>query len=288
MLDIHVPEATKLHSRIAADDISFVDYSENGSIGKNRVIFNCYAVSFVLNGQKEIYRSTQKTLIKAGEAVIIPEGNSIIAERTLNTDKYRSLIVFFPAKLAINFLNKHSIIKTPAVTKADFPVEFLKFVQTKYLRQYIESLQVLIQQQQKVSFALALNKLEELLLVLLEAYPCQMIALFKNNNPNDTYSLRKLVENNLFNNLTLSEFAFLAHKSLASFKRDFEKTYGISPGKYIRERKLEIASAELLQGKKATEIYPDFGYDNLSNFSSAFKKKFGVTPKEYCLKREVS
>jgi AraC-like DNA-binding protein len=81
--------------------------------------------------------------------------------------------------------------------------------------------------------------------------------------------------------LTLEEMAFLAHKSLSSFKRDFEKSYGISPGKYIRERKLELASKDLLQGKSPSELYLDYGYESLSNFIQAFKKKYGYTPAAY-------
>ena len=278
MTNIYIPEATKNQSKITAGNISFVHYQEQDSFKNIRVVFNCYAISFVINGEKAVYRPADNTVVHTGEGIVLPEGNSIMAEHTLNEHQYSSILVFFPASVAIAFLNKHQLN-----TKATAAPDYIKFRQTNYLAGYIKSLQALIHEGQNLPYELAVNKVEELLLVLLQSHRSQLIALLQSNAPSPVLQLKNVVENNLFNNLTLEELAFLAHKSLASFKRDFEKTFHIAPGKYIRERKLEIARQELSQGKNATSLYLDLGYDNLSNFSSAFKKKFGVSPKQYQL-----
>ena len=278
MTNIYIPEATENQSKITAGNISFVHYQEQDSFKNVRVVFNCYAISFVINGEKAVYRPSDNTVVHTGEGIVLPEGNSIMAEHTLNEHQYSSILVFFPASVAIAFLNKHQLN-----TKATTAPDYIKFRQTNYLAGYIKSLQALIHEGQNLPYELAVNKVEELLLVLLQSHRAQLIALLQSNAPSPAMQLKNVVENNLFNNLTLEELAFLAHKSLASFKRDFEKAYQIAPGKYIRERKLEIARQELSQGKNATSLYLDLGYDNLSNFSSAFKKKFGVSPKQYQL-----
>ncbi|SDP23958.1 AraC-type DNA-binding protein [Mucilaginibacter sp. OK268] len=278
MTNIYIPEATENQSKITAGNISFVHYQEQDSFKNIRVVFNCYAISFVINGEKAVYRPADNTVVHTGEGIVLPEGNSIMAEHTLNEHQYSSILVFFPASVAVAFLNKHRLNTKVAVTP-----DYIKFRQTNYLAGYIKSLQTLIHEGQNLPYELAVNKVEELLLVLLQSHRSQLIALLQSNAPSPAMQLKNVVENNLFNNLTLEELAFLAHKSLASFKRDFEKTYHIAPGKYIRERKLEIARQELSQGKNATSLYLDLGYDNLSNFSSAFKKKFGVSPKQYQL-----
>ncbi|MDN5286057.1 MAG: AraC-type DNA-binding protein [Mucilaginibacter sp.] len=278
MTNIYIPQATETQNKITAGDISFVHYTERDSFAKNRVVFNCYTISFVINGEKIIIRPSSNTVVGTGEGIVIPAGNSLIAEHALNDHQYSSILIFFPVSFAVNFLNKHQLSARSLSTQN---TDYIKFRQTNYLAGYIKSLQVLIHEQQNLSYELAVNKVEELLLVLLQSHREQLISLLQSNPASPSLQLKNLVENNLFNNLTLDELAFLSHKSLASFKRDFEKAYQVAPGKYIRERKLELARQELSQGKNASSLYLDFGYDNLSNFSSAFKKQFGVSPKQY-------
>ncbi|WP_184542437.1 helix-turn-helix domain-containing protein [Mucilaginibacter sp. FT3.2] len=279
MTNIYIPQATENQQRVTAGDISFVHYAERDSLQKSRVVFNCYVISFVVNGEKAIFRPSNNTIVSTGEGIVIPEGNSLMAEHTLNAHQYSSVLVYFPAKLAHDFLNRHKLSTKQTSVQPDY----IKFKQTNYFAGYIKSLQALIHDGQNLPYQLAANKVEELLLVLLQSHGDKLISLLQSNKPSPQLLLKNLVENNLFNNLTLDELAFLAHKSLASFKRDFEKAYHIAPGKYIRDRKLEIARQELEQGKNASSLYIDFGYDNLSNFSSAFKKKFGISPKQYQL-----
>ncbi|WP_448700310.1 helix-turn-helix domain-containing protein [Mucilaginibacter sp. AW1-3] len=275
-----VPEAVKQQPQIKAGEIAFVSYHENGSLFKNRVVFNQYAISFVMNGQKEIYRATENTIIKAGQAMLIPEGNSIIAEHSLNQHQYHSLIAFFPGHIVNSFLAKHHI--SPGGTDQLPDVDpYIYFSSTPYLNEYLRGIKALIEGGHTLSYNVALHKLEELLLVIYELFPAQLVNMFSRNRDTSVVSLKNLVENNLFNNLTLDEFAFLANRSRSSFKRDFEKAYAISPQKYIRERKLEAACTELAKGKQASELYDAYGYENLSNFNTAFKKKFGLTPAAY-------
>jgi AraC-like DNA-binding protein len=271
-----VPDIIQHQPLIKAGDITFMHYSDKGSLFKHRVLFNQYAVSFVLNGQKEIYRASGNSVIREGQAMLIPAGHSIIAEHSLNRDPYSSLIVFFPARQVTDFIARHRV---PVVVDELAP--FIQFNSTLYLREYVASLQKLISNRVLLSELVAIHKLKELLLVIYELFPAQLSALVHRGD--EQLSLKSLVEHHLFKKLTLEELAFLANRSLSSFKRDFEKAYGISPQKYIRERKLEAACLELGKGKQASQLYSDFGYDNLSNFNTAFKRKFGLTPAAYRL-----
>jgi len=277
MINFSVPESVLRHQQITAGDISYVYYTERSTNEKHRVAFNNYAISFVLNGQKKIYRSVENAIVKPGQAILIPAGNSIIAEHGSNDKDYVSLVIFFPAKVAVNFLIKH-ISDSKNKNLAEPKPEYIFFTRTAYLYEYVRSLEEMIRQQQAFSYAVALHKLEELLLIVYELCPQHMIAMFMTNKDEQQLSLKKIVENNLFNNLTLTELSFLANRSLSSFKRDFEKTYGISPQKYIRNKKLEAASYDLTKGRQASELFVTYGYENLSNFNNAFKKKFGITP----------
>ena len=277
---ISVPNDVKHQAQIRAGEISFVHYHDKGSLFKNHVVFDQYAISFVLNGQKEIYRATKNTILRAGQAMLIPQGNSIIAEHSLNKDPYSSFIVFFPSDLVTDFLSKYPQTVDMSNHVSDAP-PYIHFASTPYLNEYVKSIQALINGVYELSYTIALHKLEELLLVIYELFPAQLTALFSKHHDISQLSLKNIVESNLFSNLTLDELAFLTNRSRSTFKRDFEKAYNISPKKYIRERKLETARSELIKGKQASEIYTIYGYENLSNFNTAFKKQFGLTPAAY-------
>lgn len=283
MVNIQVPEILINQQQLTTKDVSFVYYKELTPVGRNLITFNKCAISFILSGQKELYRGAECTLVSEHEAVVIPNGNALIAERKLNTEKYSSLVVFFPAHLAQAFIEKY-LINEPAsqylneVTEQD---AFFKFQQTSYMTAYINGLIEMIKKEVSVPLALLLHKLEELFLLLMESFPAQLYQIFMPVVSDNANRLREIVEANILKNLNLTELAFLANRSLATFKRDFEKEYQVSPGKYIRERKLDAAQHQLKEGTSVHEIYLQLGYDNVSNFAAAFKKKFGLSPAIY-------
>ena len=268
---VHVPGAVASHQKIVAGEIYFVNYQDKGGPFRSRVLFSCYAFSFVQNGQKKIYRVGECQALTAGYGMLIPEGNSIIAEHSNTAEPYSSIIIFFPAHIGKAFISAH-VRKTPN------PVDrspYIHFTTNGYIDEYIRSVKNLIKAQQTLSVEMALLKVNELLTAVYEMAPGLLTGIF---GPAESIPLNVIVEKNLFNNLDLEELAFLANRSLSSFKRDFEKAYGVSPQRYIRNRKLEIACTELAKGRSASDLYLEYGYENLSNFNTAFKRKYGLTP----------
>ncbi|MFD0764394.1 helix-turn-helix domain-containing protein [Mucilaginibacter lutimaris] len=261
---VRVPLATRLQPQISAGDIAFVDYSDKGGPFRNRVLFDHCAISFVQQGQKQIYRAGGDTILRPGQGMLIPEGNSIIAEHSDTNTFYSSFIVFFPGHLGQAFIGSSA--------KATEP--YLHFETNGYIQDYVSHMRSLIQKQQTLSADLARLKVQELLTALHELSPDILGAVLGNHQN----TLKAVVEKHLLSALTLEELAFLANRSLSSFKRDFEKQYEVSPQRYIRERRLELAATELSKGRLANDIYLDYGYGHLSNFNTAFKRHFGHTP----------
>ncbi|WP_162276891.1 helix-turn-helix domain-containing protein [Mucilaginibacter pedocola] len=256
-----------------AGDIRFVDYRDKGGPFRNRVLFRTFAFSFVQHGQKHIYRAEGSTILRPGHGMLIPEGHSIIAEHSDSDEAYNSIIIFFPASLGQEFIasrNYEGRVKDIA--------PYVHFEIDGYIGEYVNSLKTLICRGQKLSPELAVIKVNELLTALCDLHPGLLVSLFSGQRD---LSLMNLIEQNLLKELSLEELAFLANRSVSSFKRDFMKMYGVPPQQYIRGRKLEIAGKELLKGKSASELYLDYGYQHLSNFNTAFKRKFGVTPSAY-------
>jgi len=94
-----------------------------------------------------------------------------------------------------------------------------------------------------------------------------------------TASLRRIMEDNFCFNLGLEQFAKLSNRSLSAFKRDFEKIYNTSPGKWLLDRRLDHAMYLLgNKNKNINEVVFETGFENAAHFSRVFKKKFGIAP----------
>jgi AraC-like DNA-binding protein len=87
------------------------------------------------------------------------------------------------------------------------------------------------------------------------------------------------MEKNYMFNLPLEKFGYLTGRSLTTFKKDFEKSFKGSPGKWLTRKRLELAHYQIFEKKrKPSDVYFDVGFENLSHFSFAFKKQFGYNP----------
>ena len=126
-------------------------------------------------------------------------------------------------------------------------------------------------------------KLKELLTIILvgRSNP-SLSAYFRSLATRDSPPIAGIMEANFFHHLEIEAFAQMCHRSLSTFKRDFRRHYGTSPGRWLLERRLE-RSASLLQTTQfnVTEIMFESGFVDPSHFARAFKEKFGRPPSEF-------
>jgi AraC-like DNA-binding protein len=82
-------------------------------------------------------------------------------------------------------------------------------------------------------------------------------------------------------NVPVENFARLTGRSLASFKRDFDKVFGMPPRHWLQNKRLTEAHAQIINdNKKPSSICLELGFESFSHFSCAFKKQFGYSPKD--------
>jgi AraC-like DNA-binding protein len=87
------------------------------------------------------------------------------------------------------------------------------------------------------------------------------------------------MEKNYMFNLSLEKFGYLTGRSLTTYKKDFKKIFKNTPGKWLIQKRLELAHYQIFEKKKKpADVYLDVGFENLSHFSFAFKKQFGYNP----------
>ena len=124
-------------------------------------------------------------------------------------------------------------------------------------------------------------KVKEAVQLLLHAMPGLSRFLFDFSEPYKI-DLEKFMLGNFHFNVPVEKFAQLTGRSLAGFKRDFQKIFGMAPRQWLLERRL-MEARHLIEkkNKKPSAFYLDLGFESLSHFSHSFKKKFGKTPSEW-------
>jgi len=234
------------------------------------------------NGSSEMYGSHSIAKLDSDDSVLMKCGNFINDWKvTENADIYEAVAIhFYPDVLQEVFENNiPDYLKHPI---GDGTSVFQKIEKNSILKSYIEGLMVYFNNPSLFNTDVAKLKLKELISLLysLNSHGIREILsdLF---NPYQI-NFKKVISNNLFNNLSLTDLATLLHLSESTFKRKFKEIYDVSPGQYIQQKRLEKAAQLLTTStKRITEICYECGFSDPSNFSKAFSKHYQKTPSEY-------
>jgi AraC-like DNA-binding protein len=145
-------------------------------------------------------------------------------------------------------------------------------------KSYFDSLAPYMQMNDTADSRLITLKLQEAALLLLKVNPEMKDILFDFSEPGKI-DLEAFMNKNFHFNVSLDRFAYLTGRSLATFKRDFEKLFHITPSRWLQQRRLQEAHYLIKEkGRTASDIYLDLGFEDLSHFSFAFKKLYGLAP----------
>jgi AraC-like DNA-binding protein len=88
----------------------------------------------------------------------------------------------------------------------------------------------------------------------------------------------RFIDKHFVEKLPLSLLCAQSHLSESALFRLFKKELGISPHRYITERRLIEANKLISEGYPATAAASSSGFSDYSAFYKAYFKKFGVPP----------
>ena len=110
----------------------------------------------------------------------------------------------------------------------------------------------------------------------------------KNMNPEnkpamlDMNKISAYLAENCNQNILLSDLAEMCSMSISTMLRHFHKTFGTTPIDYLKNIRLDRATALLMSTDlRVSEIADQCGFSSSSYFISVFRKKFGKTPEEF-------
>jgi AraC-like DNA-binding protein len=233
-------------------------------------------VFYVIDGRKVWHTANGSYDLQKGSCVFIQKGASIIEQFF---DIGFCLILFFiPDGFICDTLKSKTIPVSKGVKKYD-PVIMLDTSET--LAAFFLSMSSYFASTKEPDPVLLELKFKELILTIADnplnaallSYFCSLM-----NEP-QSVSLQRVMNDNYCFNLKLEQYAELCNRSLSSFKRDFEKLFLTTPGKWLHEKRLNHAMHLLSNMRKTvSEAAFESGFENSSHFSRAFKARFGKHP----------
>ncbi len=247
-------------------------------------------VNLYTHYNKIIYVLSGKKLIQQhGKSWLLGEGSSFFIRKTAyNQERFYEagwevLCFYLPdnyLKQVFKEYRQHLPLKDIPVTPSDMLIEMNVNEAT---RAFFYSIVPYFTQQVPPSEGLLELKFKELIFNIL-SNPANSDLLAYVNNISNSYKpfLQEIMEVNYTYNLSLTEFARISQRSLATFKREFTEIYQTTPGKWLVQKRLLYAQLLLDTSKKnVNEVAYDSGFENATHFSRVFKEKFGLSPLQY-------
>ncbi len=250
-----------------------ISYAHQERLLRQKVSFEYYTFSLLVEGMKEIHTPSADKKIYPSNFLVVKPGNCLMTETLSERSNYRSKLVLFSEGFLQNLIRKYGI---PVSGNEVAPSTLFKvFAFDGYIQSYVRSID-----DQEISPRMQQVKAEELLIYCYEKFGGDLFSFLacQSAYPN----LRHVVERHIKENLSVEELAFLCNMSISTFKRAFHETYGSTPSKWVKSKRLELSKTDLENvSLRASDIYLKYGFGSLSRYISAFKEAYGITPKQF-------
>ena len=235
----------------------------------------------VITGKKTWYTSDGVWAANRGETLFFKKGAATINQH-FEVD-FCLLMFFIPDKL-VRVTVKEFAGSLGAVPPAVEPIKSAVRVENDTaLSAFFQSMHTYFSGTEKPSEPLLRLKLKELIVSILTSGRNPVLAAyFRAMADSEAPPIPEIMEANFRFNLSLEEYAKLCHRSLSSFKRDFQAHFEEPPGKWLLRKRLDYSAALLRTSRmNVTEIAFDSGFEDVSHFSRVFKDRFQLSPMAY-------
>lgn len=239
-------------------------------------IWHHHTLILQVSGQLVLETSGQNISMSGGELLLIGKNQlGTLTKTPLPGANYETIVISLQDDLLRKIVLEEKI---EADQKYTGPPNIL-IPSNAFLQGYFQSIVPYARSSgSDITDEMGILKVKEAVKLLLLALPVLRNFLFDFSEPYKI-DLEKFMLNNFHFNIPIEKFAQLTGRSLAGFKRDFQKTFGSPPRRWLQDKRLKVAKHLIeTRHQKPSAIYLDLGFESLAHFSHSFKKKFGMTP----------
>lgn len=261
-----------------------------------RIIYSCYTkasregenfiaehvFTHITSGSLSIFDGVKEHTLKAGDFALYAKNNlaKFVKLPAADNGEFKALSIRLDEKTLKSFSKTFG---GKSVKSINIPPVVTKLLPNALYSGYATSLISYLDENNEVNDEVWQLKVNQAVMILLEHNPELADILFDFSEPGKI-DLQAFMNRNYLFNIAINRFAYLTGRSISTFKRDFEKTFGTSPSRWLQQKRLEQAYYLISKkGKKPSDVYIEVGFENLSHFSFAFKKAYGKAPSQIAI-----
>lgn len=234
-------------------------------------------ILFQVSGEMTFETSSDRITARPGEVHLVRKHQFVKTTKTPKNNEYYKALLFI---LKEDMLREYALEKQLETRIKYHGRSNILLPENGYLKGFFNSLIPYTVNPKNIDHPLSELKVREAVELLVLVKPELKDFLFDFSEPHKI-DLEKFMISNFRFNVPIDNFAKLTGRSLAGFKRDFQKAFDMSPRHWLQIKRLTEAHYQIEKNnKKPTAIYLDLGFESLSHFSYAFKKQFGYPPTE--------
>lgn len=243
------------------------------------VAHNCFL--YGIAGQHLLFSRERSWLFQQDETVFIKKGG--FGVKKVDDDLFCALMFYVPDSYLRSFISEKVEIFSKAGLGGLSNDMLLPVETNEVLRSFYQSvISHFTTGTQPVEDLVELKFKELLLNIVANPKNSELTGYLYKLFVSQADELQDVMERNYMYDFQLEDYARLCHRSLASFKRDFQKIYAISPGRWLLAKRLDIAKQLLLRPQKSVnDAAYESGFKNNTHFSRTFKHFFGSSPLQF-------
>jgi len=278
-----VPQAFYQHPRIEKvlmDGLSCVVLKNvKQTDHQNGRYLSSHALTLVLNGSLQIETAEgELTTVTKNQIILLPRGLYLISDIIPKNQSFEAIVFFFDEEITNEFLNNVKTSNTENISK-NLILEY-----DQNLRLFTDTLITLYRGKNQHQFTKP-KLLELLYLISVSKKGPEFVSKLFQLKKRTKKNIKTFMLENFDKPLDIEDYSYLTGRSISTFRRDFKSKFGVSPKKWLIERRMEKAALLLKEtNSSVTNIAQQVGYENISHFIKIFQNKFNISPKQFQIK----